>query len=58
MPQLPNAETLASEQRVTLYRKKDPATDQWVTGYGPIKHSVETQESILPWPKVEVPNRR
>ena len=54
MSQIPNAETLASEQRVTLFRKRDPAPDRWAAGYGPIKHSVETQASIFGVAEMEI----
>ncbi len=42
MSQMPNAETLASEQRATLYRKRDPAPDRWAAGYGSIYRSLQT----------------
>ena len=41
--QTPTAETLASEVRVTLYRKRDPAPDRWAAGYGSIHRSLKTQ---------------
>ena len=41
--QTPNAEILASEERVTLYRKRDPAPDLWAAGYSSIHRSLKTQ---------------
>ncbi len=41
--QTPNAEILASEERITLYRKRDPAPDLWAAGYGSIHRSLKTQ---------------
>ena len=38
-----NTETLASEEQVTLNRKRDPAPDPWAAGYGSIHRSPKTQ---------------
>ena len=38
-----NAETLASEEWVSLYRKRDPAPNRWAAGNGSIHRSLKTQ---------------
>jgi phosphoketolase len=40
-------ETILSEEEVALYRKKNPGADRWATGYGVIRHSVETQARLF-----------
>ena len=42
-----NAEAIRTKERVTLYRKKNPAADRWAAGYGPIHHTVETQARVF-----------
>lgn len=59
MPQSQDNEAGRAEERVADYRSKIPAADRWAAGYGPIKHSTETQERVfamadaLATPKVE-----
>lgn len=36
------AENTGIAERVSLYRRNNPAADKWVAGHGPIKHSIET----------------
>ena len=40
-------EDIRREERVSLYRKKNPAAYRWAAGYGPIEHTVETQARIF-----------
>jgi phosphoketolase len=47
MMQNENAEAIRREEWVALYRRRNPAADQWATGYGPIEHSVETQARVF-----------
>ncbi|MDY6917700.1 MAG: xylulose 5-phosphate 3-epimerase [Chloroflexota bacterium] len=42
-----NAEAVRLEERVALYRKRNPAADRWAAGYEPIDHSVETQARVF-----------
>ena len=41
------AENTGIAERVSLYRRNNPAADKWVAGYGPIKHSIETQDRMF-----------
>ncbi len=34
-------------ERVSLYKSANPAADRWAAGYGPIQHTVETQDRIF-----------
>jgi phosphoketolase len=47
MMQSENAEAIRREEQVALYRRRNPAADQWASGYGPIEHSVETQARVF-----------
>ena len=40
-------EAIRVEERVSLYRRKNPAADRWAAGYGPIQHEVETQDRVF-----------
>jgi phosphoketolase len=41
------AEAIRREERVALYRRRNPAADNWAAGYGVIQHTVETQDRIF-----------
>jgi hypothetical protein len=38
---------IRSEERVRLYRQRNRAADRWAAGYGPIRHSLETQARVF-----------
>ncbi len=40
-------ESIRREERVALYRRRNPDADRWATGYGVIQHTVETQDRIF-----------
>ncbi|MCJ7521183.1 MAG: xylulose 5-phosphate 3-epimerase [Dehalococcoidia bacterium] len=40
-------EAIRREERVALYRRRNPDADRWATGYGVIQHTVETQDRIF-----------
>jgi len=41
------AEMVRTKEWVDLYRKRNPAADKWAAGYGPIAHTIETQERVF-----------
>lgn len=47
MVQKENSQAIRREEWVALYRRKNPAADRWAAGYGPIKHTVETQARVF-----------
>jgi hypothetical protein len=34
-------------ERVALYRKHHTAANRWAAGYGPIQHTLETQDRVF-----------
>ena len=38
---------IRTEERVRLYRQRHRAADRWAAGYGPIRHSLETQARVF-----------
>jgi len=38
---------IRTEEWVNLYRKRNRAASRWAVGYGPIKHSIETQARVF-----------
>ncbi len=40
-------EAIRREERVALYRGRNPDADLWASGYGVIQHSIETQDRIF-----------
>ena len=47
MGQNKKAETIRTEERVNLYRRNNKAANRWATGYGVIRHSIETQARVF-----------
>ena len=47
MSQQNNIEAIRRQERVALYRMRNPAADRWAAGYGVIQHSVETQARVF-----------
>ncbi|MGI8554430.1 MAG: xylulose 5-phosphate 3-epimerase [Dehalococcoidia bacterium] len=40
-------EAIRAEKWASSYRKETPAAARWAAGYGPVQHSIETQERIF-----------
>lgn len=47
MPQTESAQDVHMHERVALYRQQHPAANRWAAGYGPIQHSLETQDRVF-----------
>src|SRR5439155_22658297 len=47
MPQTESTKAIRRHERVALYRQRHAAADRWAAGYGPIQHTVETQDRVI-----------
>ena len=47
MPQTESTKAIRRHERVALYRQRHAAANRWAAGYGPIQHTVETQDRVF-----------
>ena len=47
MSQTKIAQAIDMHERVTLYRQHHAAANRWAAGYGPIQHTLETQDRVF-----------
>jgi len=47
MSQTESTKTIHRHERVTLYRQHHAAANRWAAGYGPIQHTIETQDRVF-----------
>lgn len=47
MAQTESAQTVQRQERVALYRQRHAAADRWAAGYGPMQHTLETQDRVF-----------
>ncbi|MFC2171992.1 xylulose 5-phosphate 3-epimerase [Acidobacteriota bacterium] len=47
MPESKGSQQIRSEDWVRHYRKKEPSADRWASGYGVIRHSLQTQACVF-----------
>ncbi|HEY7494014.1 MAG TPA: xylulose 5-phosphate 3-epimerase [Candidatus Tectomicrobia bacterium] len=47
MSQTESAKAVRMHERVALYRKYRAAANRWAAGYGPIQHTLETQDRVF-----------
>src|SRR2546430_15546748 len=47
MPQTESTKAIRRHERVALYRQRHAAANRWAAGYGPIQHTVKTQDRVF-----------
>src|SRR5437867_2016648 len=47
MSQTESAKAVQMQERVALYRQQHTAANRWAAGYGPIQHTIETQDRVF-----------
>ncbi len=47
MSQTESAKAVQMQERVALYRQQHTAANRWAAGYGPIQHTLETQDRVF-----------
>ena len=47
MSQTESTKAIRRHERVALYRQRHAAANRWAAGYGPIQHTVETQDRVF-----------
>src|SRR5438105_12769614 len=47
MSQTESAKAVQMQERVALYRQQHSAANRWADGYGPIQHTIETQDRVF-----------
>src|SRR5437588_10080143 len=47
MSQTESTKAIRRHERVALYRQRHAAANRWAAGYGPIQHTLETQDRVF-----------
>src|SRR2546425_11614028 len=47
MSQTESVKAVQMQERVALYRQQHTAANRWAAGYGPIQHTLETQDRVF-----------